>query len=405
MTDLKNFIDGLIKINKKDELIIKKECFYQEIPVKEIIEKYQLDENKIYIFANYILKIKNNKLKKIGSLYDIGYIDELIFYNLKILDIQKIDYFCSLFLRYLCNDIDYKSLSDFIIILNKININFDFIWFVESNNERYTSKEYGEELFYNRLAEKVFRIADLEYKLTSEGKKFFDNIYLNPTAKEKEIYSKEIDIDKMSTFDSVLNHKQYYEQVMKKIGNDENRIKVARLHDKSFKYFFEEYDVLIKYAIAKYGNDCMIRFCGQETKNNIKYDGIIKSENIEERVEITSPFYGEEYKNDMKELNRVGIGHCKSSNWIGIEESIKNIVKSIINKKNSMSSYDNTINLVVMFDNFEYLFSKQIRDENYINSIFEDLKKSTYKFKSVSILVDRYIGSELQTEPRIIKIK
>lgn len=124
-------------------------------------------------------------------------------------------------------------------------------------------------MYENGLAEKVFPIADIEYRLNEDGKKFFDNIYLDPTSKEKEIYSKEIDYIRMSTLDNVVKHKDYFEEVMNKVGNDENRIKTARLHDKLFKDFFEEYDVLIKYAIAKYGEKCSIRFCGRDTKGKI----------------------------------------------------------------------------------------------------------------------------------------
>ena len=265
-------------------------------------------------------------------------------------------------------------------------------------------KQYGESLYFNGLAEKVFKIGDLEYKLNEKGKKFFDNIYLDPTVKEKEIYSKEIDYKKMSTLDTVLEHKKYFDDVMEKIRNNDDFIKAARLHDQLFKEFFEEYDVLIKYAFAKYGEYCNMKFCGRETKPKIKYDGIIMVENKIEKVEITSPFHDEEEKIQIKQLNRVGISSTKVSEYKNFEENISKKVEDAINKKNSMNSYDNTIDLVVMFDDFEYLFSEQILDEKYMESIFDSLKKNKYKFRSVSVLVDRYIGNGLDIEPRIIKI-
>lgn len=245
----------------------------------------------------------------------------------------------------------------------------------------------------------------MEYKLNKEGEKFFDNIYLDPTAKEKEIYSNEIDCDKMSTLDNVMKHRQYYEDVMKKIGDDENRIKAARLHDQLFKDFFEEYDVLIKYAIAKYGENCEIKFCGRDTSRKIKYDGIIKIGAIEEKVEISSPFHGEEEKIQMKQLNRVGISSCKVSEYKNFEENITKKVKDILEQKNAMGSYDESINLVIMYDDFEYLFSEQIANEEYMDSLFEELKNYQYKFKSVSVLIDSYIGDNITLEPRIVKIK
>lgn len=209
----------------------------------------------------------------------------------------------------------------------------------------------------------------------------------------------------MSTLDNVMKHKEYYEEVMKKIGDSENRIKVARLHEKLFKDFFEEYDVLIKYAIAKYGENCEIKFCGRDTSSKIKCDGIIKIGEIEEKIEITSPFHDEEEKIQMKQLNRVGISSCKVSEYKDFEEKITKKVKDILEQKNTMDSYDESINLVIMYDDFEYLFSEQIANEDYMNSLFEDLKNNDYKFKSVSILIDRYIGDKINLEPRIIKIK
>ena len=70
-----------------------------------------------------------------------------------------------------------------------------------------------------------------------------------------------------------------------------------------------------------------------------------------------------------------------------------------------MDSYDNTIDLVVFFDQFEYLFSRQISDKKHIDSIFANLKRNQYKFKSISILIDEYISNKICLKPRIIKIK
>ena len=257
----------------------------------------------------------------------------------------------------------------------------------------------------NKLAEPIFKIGDLEYELNEDGINFFKNISLDPTTKEKEIYAEEIDIKRMNTLDNVLEHKKYYDEVMKNIGEDEDKIKVARLHDKTYKAFFEEYSVLIDYAIAKYGEKCSIKFCGNDTSKSLKYDGLIKIGDVEEKIEITSPFYGEDEKEQMKQLNRVGITSIKIESDIDFKTEIFQKVKEAIDKKNNMDSYDNTINLVVLFDSFENIFSKQISDEKFINGIFEDLKNEKYKFKTVSILVDRYIGDNIKLEPRIIEIK
>lgn len=276
---------------------------------------------------------------------------------------------------------------------------------MNNDNNTYTNSEYGEQLYINKLAEPIFKVGDLEYELNEDGIKFFRNISLDPTVKEKEIYAEEIDIKIMNTLNNVLEHKKYYDEVMKNIGQDENKIKVARLHDKIFKYFFEEYSVLIDYAIAKYGENCHIKFCGNDTSKKIKFDGLIKIGDIEEKIEITAPFYGEERKEQMKQLNRVGMTSFKMDYVDDFKTQIYQKVKDKINDKNESDSYDDTINLVVLFDDFEYIFAEQISDKEFINSIFADLKKENYKFKTVSILVDRYIGNDIKIEPRIIEIK
>lgn len=107
----------------------------------------------------------------------------------------------------------------------------------------------------------------------------------------------------------------------------------------------------------------------------------------------------------MKQLNRVGISSCKASECKSFEENITKKVKDIIEQKNSMDSYDKSINLVVMYDDFEYLFPDQIANDEYMNSLFDELKKNKYKFNSVSVLIDQYIGDKINIEPRIIEIK
>ena len=209
----------------------------------------------------------------------------------------------------------------------------------------------------------------------------------------------------MSNLDNVIEHKKYYDTIIKEIENNKNLQKVARLHDRIFKKFFEEYNVLIKYAMAKYGKQCSIQFCGEDTNKEIKYDGIIKIGKKIDKVEITAPLYGEEEKNQINLLNRTGIVSTMVSQYENFEYGILKKVENAINKKNKMDSYDNTIDLVVFFDQFEYLFSRQISDKKYIDSIFVNLKENQYKFKSVSILIDEYISNKICLKPRIIKIK
>lgn len=125
MNDLEIFVNNLIKLNSKDELIINKSDFLNNDDIKNIINKYGFDKEKIdnlYQLAIYIVKLKNNKLQKLKSLYDSNVMTNLIFDNLGSLDNKKIQYFCSLFIRYLNYNINYKELEKFINILQKLDV-------------------------------------------------------------------------------------------------------------------------------------------------------------------------------------------------------------------------------------------------------------------------------------------
>lgn len=125
MNDLEIFINNLIKLNLKDELIINESDFFNNDDIKNIINKYGFNKAKtdnLYQLAVYIVKLKNNKLQKLKCLYDSKAIDNLIFDNLISLDNKKIQYFCCLFMRYLNYNINYKELEKFINILQNIDV-------------------------------------------------------------------------------------------------------------------------------------------------------------------------------------------------------------------------------------------------------------------------------------------
>ena len=125
MNDLEIFINNLIKLNSKDELIINESNFFNNDDIKNIIKKYGFYKDKIdnfYELAAYIVKLKNMKLQKLKSLYNLKVIDNLIFDNLVSLDNKKIHYFCCLFMRYLNYNINYKELEKFINILQNLDV-------------------------------------------------------------------------------------------------------------------------------------------------------------------------------------------------------------------------------------------------------------------------------------------
>ena len=406
--DFSVLIDELVRINYNDELNIAENEFWNSKRIVKIILKYKLDEEKkekLYEFIKYLLKFKNNKLMKMKLANEKNLIDEIVFEKLLEMEKNKIKYASALIINYLNKKINYKSLNENIEILEKIFIKGEIIIPFLYGNDIVISEKNGKILYENGFAEKMFKILEFEYKINEKGKKFFKNIYIDSTPKEKETYDKMIKYEEMSKFKTPLEHEEYYNNVMKNIGSNPEYIKVARLHNMDFKIFFEEYDILIKYAIIKYGNNCKIRICSKETNRNIKFDGVIELENDEEKIEITSPFNDEEKKIQVKKLNNQGVSSVKIASLIENEEYIKKIIKNILNQKNSSNSYDETINLVIMFDYFDFLTYEQLKDIKYLKTLFEDFELIDYKFKSVSILVDRYQESKKVLEPRIIEIK
>lgn len=125
MGDLEILINTLIILNAKDELIINKSKFLNNVNIKNIIKKYGIDNNKIdnlYQLAIYIVKIKNKKLQKLKDLYNLKDIDNLIFSSLSLIENEKIHFFSSLIIRYLNYNINYKTLKKFILILQNLDV-------------------------------------------------------------------------------------------------------------------------------------------------------------------------------------------------------------------------------------------------------------------------------------------
>ena len=156
---------------------------------------------------------------------------------------------------------------------------------------------------------------------------------------------------------------------MEKINVYDNSVKVARMYNKKFKDFFEEYDPLIKYVTARYGENTIMRFCGFETNQKIKCDGKVTINDVEEKVEITSNFFDETTIDSMRKLNYYG-STTSGGDFTKIESEIFNKVSESIENKIKKDSYDNTVTLVVMFDDFMGMFSDKLKDIEYLKSIF-----------------------------------
>jgi hypothetical protein len=287
-------------------------------------------------------------------------------------------------------------------LLSKVEENyFNSIWWTKQKNVKCFDEEYGKILYENNFAEHIFKIGDIEYKLTPLGEKLFDNMYLGITNKEKRFYSRIVDLKVMATKMKAKDHKKYYENIMQLIWENKPYIKMFRVHERSFKDFIEEYDVLIKYTIAKYGEEKEVRFCGHETGKKIKCDGIIFGEN-EERIEITYPLFDLNMNNLMKELNNYGHTSVETIDATSYKNRIRSIIEAKIDDKNENDSYDESVSLVVALDMYDYLFDKEITTKEYYDDLFEDIKKKNYKFKNIEALIE---NNSKDTEPWIYIIK
>ncbi len=404
---LADLINELIKMNPYDKLKISKSKFYKNEVVKEIVCKYNFNnktKSKIYIFVGYLLRISNDTYNKNQELTNRKEIDSITFENLKLIKLQNMELFGNAFINYFNYKIKYNSFKSIIEIITKINFP-TFFWKFDREDIAYLNSEIGCEFNKYGLCDKEdFVIADLAYTLNATGKKFLNAIFTDPTEKENTFYSNIIDYNIMSEYKTALEHREYYKQVMNKINVYDNSVKVARLHNKKFKEFFEEYDPLIKYVTVKYGEDTLMRFCGFETNQKIKCDGKVLIDGREEKIEITSRFFDDNSVAHMKELNRYGAA-TQSGDFNNIETDIFNKVSESIESKIVKDSYDNTVTLVVIFDEFMGMLSDKISDIEYLKSLFIELTKKEYIFKNVYVLVDKYEGSNIVIEPRLIKLK
>ena len=197
--------------------------------------------------------------------------------------------------------------------------------------------------------------------------------------------------NEMKKFKSNQDHKKYYQDAFEKIGSN------------------EEYGNLIDYVSIKYKNQDNIvwKWCGDEIPEpNLRYDGIImKDDKIIEKVEVTCPLHCHGDIIAGKSLNETGF-YCYEVEYVeDYELNCKSKILFDIQKKNNKDTYDSSITLLVVFDDYHFLPSSKLRDKSFIEWMFEDLKKLNYIFKNVYVLMDKHDGSELKYDSYLIKIK
>ena len=404
MSDLSELINAIVDIDKNDEICVPRSEFYSNSVITSIIEKYQLENEKLFIFAKELAKFENKNIRKKIKIINQN-LSDLFFSYMVVVKNENVKNFSDFFINcYIFEPtITIDELEMYLDFISKMKSGFFYCMPLYSkDNMTYISKEYGKELFDNGFTEGEFS-AHHAYILNSKGNKLIKYINLDITKKEKRVYSKIINIKKMNRWQQVSRHRAYYEEIQKKISENIDYIKMIRLHEGTFKDFIEEYDVLIKYAIAKYGEGCKIRFCGNETWIRPKHDGEIKHENQVERVEITYPGYDSEEKKEMKQLNNFGHSNVKCGSYDEYKDEIKKKIEEKINNKNiKTDSYDNTITLVVMMDMHEFFMNEEINNKEFYDDLFSTMKTDSYIFKNVDILIDKFNDN---SEPWIYKMK
>lgn len=428
MNDFQKYIETIIKINSKNDIYIKREYFINDNIIKELYVKYNYtdeDVEKFYKFTLSLIKIDNQVLKKFAYFSIVGNTKfcKDLFNAIKHTYYDNIDYLGNMYLNYLNRSFKYDK---FIILVEKLckfkeKITHKYIFIEkeenlididESSDKHPKKKKYsyiiddlGKFLYNQNLAEKKQIGNSFKYRLNDLGEKFYKMLFVKPTKKEIRLSSKLVNRKIMSKKMSVKKHKEYYKKVRKNLNSNQMYNKVAYIHEGEFKYFFNEYKVLIDYAITKYGEKCKLRFCGDDTNKTFDYDGVIKNNNCKEFVQITTISHDEEEKEKKGKLINLGCSDFKVEKLSDARRKVFDKVNSAIENKNTKLKKQIPFKLVVQVDCFDGYFIEDVLDRKYFSSIFDSLKNKEYKFKKIDLIVDRYTDDTRYIEPFIITIK
>ncbi len=423
-SDLDMFINEIININKNDSLIIPKNEFYQNKNINFIVSKYKYNnknKSKLYKFSSSLLVLNNKCYLERKNLMDKLNLDKKIFKNLKKCNLKNIKLIGNILVNYF----QYKIKSIFLEELIDTALVFDLSIFNLDCDEEIIKREL---LNYEMLGENEYFINNKKYLVNEKGRKFLDSVFMNATKKEEDIYCSIFDFDIMEKEMTVDNHVKYYNEVLsifnrqekhKKIINNscgkfngdldasfKKIVELSRVHAKKFKNFYESYFPLIRFASLYYSSDVIVKYTERDTSKKIKFDGIVTSGDNEDKIEITTVNYNNEYKKDMKKLNQFDIVNVKCFYADDFEKDfIDKIEQAVCKKAEKKNSYDNTITLVVYVTDVSGLRGSNLRNENYFIEITNYLKKTKFIFKHVFILIEGFYLSNYKVEPQLIQIK
>ena len=423
-SDLDMFINEIININKNDSLIIPKNEFYQNENINFIVSKYKYNnknQSKLYKFSSSLLVLNNKCYLERKNLMDKLNLDKKIFKNLKKCNLKNIKLIGNILVNYF----QYKIKSIFLEELIDTALVFDLSIFNLDCDEEIIKREL---LNYEMLGENEYFINNKKYLVNEKGRKFLDSVFMNATKKEEDIYCSIFDFDIMEKEMTVDNHVKYYNEVLsifnrqekhKKIINNscgkfngdldasfKKIVELSRVHAKKFKNFYESYFPLIRFASLYYSSDVIVKYIERDTSKKIKFDGIVTSGDNEDKIEITTVNYNNEYKKDMKKLNQFDIVNVKCFYADDFEKDfIDKIEQAVCKKAEKKNSYDNTITLVVYVTDVSGLRGSNLRNENYFIEITNYLKKTKFIFKHVFILIEGFYLSNYKVEPQLIQIK
>lgn len=211
---------------------------------------------------------------------------------------------------------------------------------------------------------------------------------------------------------TIIEQREFYNREYIKISNNEELVKKARLKIKqtNYKEFFEEFYYLMIYVELKYkkvNDNIKYKWCGRNQQNNgINYDGeIFRDKELIEKVEITNPFNSHEKHKDAELLNTRGYTECETGNILIALQGAKNQMVEILNQKSANQHYDNSITLVIVFDEFKIMFPNCDFWHDFLEETIKELKTNDTIFKEIYLLVQGYETSSENYEAQIYKIK